>query len=57
MGETKAVVHDWRDIFRAFKMAFYPKKMFLLYLFLFSNFIFFFFFFYIRLNASGVIVS
>lgn len=29
MGETKTVRHDWRDIFRAFKMAFDPKKMFL----------------------------
>lgn len=27
MGETKTVMHDWRDIFRAFKMAFDPKKM------------------------------
>ena len=32
MGETKTVVHDWRDIFRAFKMAFDPKKMFLGYI-------------------------
>ena len=29
MGEAKVVRHDWRDIFRAFKMAFDPKKMFL----------------------------
>src|SRR3990172_2066951 len=29
MGETKTVVHDWRDIFRAFKMACDPKKIFL----------------------------
>lgn len=29
MGEAKVVKHDWRDIFRAFKMAFDPKKMFL----------------------------
>lgn len=27
MGEMKTVTHDWRDIFRAFKMAFDPKKM------------------------------
>lgn len=27
MGEAKVVKHDWRDIFRAFKMAFDPKKM------------------------------
>lgn len=27
MGETKTVMHDWRDIFRALKMAFDPKKM------------------------------
>lgn len=32
MGETKTVLHDWRDIFRAFKMAFDPKKMFLGYI-------------------------
>ena len=32
MGETKTVVHDWRDIFRAFKMAFDPKKVFLGYI-------------------------
>ncbi|TVM03027.1 MAG: hypothetical protein CV087_07300 [Candidatus Brocadia sp. WS118] len=29
MGEAKTVRNDWRDIFRAFKMAFDPKKMFL----------------------------
>ncbi|MDN3514799.1 MAG: hypothetical protein NG747_10410 [Candidatus Brocadia sp.] len=29
MAEAKTVRHDWRDIFRAFKMAFDPKKMFL----------------------------
>ncbi|MCF6157934.1 MAG: hypothetical protein E3K32_05040 [wastewater metagenome] len=29
MAEAKAVRHDWRDIFRAFKMAFDPKKIFL----------------------------
>ena len=29
MGKTKAIQHDWRDIFRAFKMAFDPRKMFL----------------------------
>ncbi len=29
MKETKTVRNDWRDIFRAFKMAFDPKKMFL----------------------------
>ncbi len=29
MGEAKTAGHDWRDIFRAFKMAFDPKKMFL----------------------------
>ncbi len=29
MGETTIIRHDWRDIFRAFKMAFDPKKMFL----------------------------
>ncbi|MCF6156559.1 MAG: hypothetical protein E3K36_15255 [Candidatus Brocadia sp.] len=29
MGEAKVVRHDYRDIFRAFKMAFDPKKMFL----------------------------
>ncbi|WKZ19707.1 MAG: hypothetical protein QY310_03890 [Candidatus Jettenia sp. CY-1] len=29
MGEVKTIRHDWRDIFRAFKMAFDPKKMFL----------------------------
>ena len=29
MGEPKAVKTDWRDIFRALKMAFDPKKMFL----------------------------
>lgn len=32
MGETRTIRHDWRDIFRAFKMAFDPKKMFLGYL-------------------------
>ena len=32
MGETKTVVHDWRDIFRAFKMTFDPKKVFLGYI-------------------------
>ena len=29
MDEAKTVRNDWRDIFRAFKMAFDPKKMFL----------------------------
>ncbi|MBV6518489.1 MAG: hypothetical protein DCC43_03925 [Candidatus Brocadia sp.] len=29
MGETKMTMHDWRDIFRAFKMAFDPRKMLL----------------------------
>ncbi|MEP9409988.1 MAG: hypothetical protein HRF42_01040 [Candidatus Brocadia sp.] len=29
MGEAKTVKRDWRDIFRAFKMAFDPKKMLL----------------------------
>lgn len=29
MAEAKTVIHDWRDIFRAFKMAFDPKKIFL----------------------------
>ena len=29
MSEPKTIRHDWRDIFRAFKMAFDPKKMFL----------------------------
>ena len=29
MAETKTIKHDWRDIFRAFKMAFDPRKMFL----------------------------
>lgn len=29
MGDAKVVRHDCRDIFRAFKMAFDPKKMFL----------------------------
>lgn len=29
MGEITMIRHDWRDIFRAFKMAFDPKKMFL----------------------------
>lgn len=29
MAEAKTLRHDWRDIFRAFKMAFDPKRMFL----------------------------
>ena len=29
MDDVKAIKHDWRDIFRAFKMAFDPKKIFL----------------------------
>jgi hypothetical protein len=29
MGEVRAARHDWHDIFRAFKMAFDPKKMLL----------------------------
>ncbi len=29
MDDAKAIKHDWRDIFRAFKMAFDPKKVFL----------------------------
>lgn len=29
MAEAKTLRHDWRDIFRALKMAFDPKKMFL----------------------------
>lgn len=29
MGEAKTVKRDWRDIFRAFKMAFDPKKLLL----------------------------
>lgn len=32
MIEAKTVKHDWRDIFRAFKMAFDPKKMLLGYI-------------------------
>ena len=39
MGETKTVVQDWRDIFRAFKMAFDPKKMFLGYIGLLASLI------------------
>src|SRR5574340_478195 len=39
MGETKTVGHDWRDIFRAFKMAFDPKKMFLGYIGLLASII------------------
>ncbi len=38
MGETKIAEHDWRDIFRAFKMAFDPKKMFLGYTGLLASF-------------------
>lgn len=29
MNETKTITHDWRDILRAFKMAFDPKKLLL----------------------------
>lgn len=39
MGETKIAGHDWRDIFRAFKMAFDPKKMFLAYTGLLASFV------------------
>lgn len=39
MGETKTVIYDWREIFRAFKMAFDPKKMFLGYLGLLASLI------------------
>lgn len=39
MGDTKIAGHDWRDIFRAFKMAFDPKKMFLGYAGLLASFV------------------
>ena len=29
MNETNTITHDWRDILRAFKMAFDPKKVLL----------------------------
>ncbi|HHT9106628.1 MAG TPA: hypothetical protein ACFYD7_12275 [Candidatus Wujingus californicus] len=39
MIEAKTVKHDWRDIFRAFKMAFDPKKMLLGYIGILSSLI------------------